>query len=45
MDMKTGCDGLTFTDIDAYQRVTGVNLNCWEASIMMSLENLRVSNG
>ena len=45
MDIKTGCDGLSYVDIDAFNRVTGINLNHWEASIMLDLENLRVSNG
>jgi hypothetical protein len=45
MDIKRGCESLTFNDLDAYQRVTGITLNYWEASIMLDLENLRISNG
>jgi hypothetical protein len=45
MDIKRGCESLTFNDLDAYQRVTGITLNYWEASMMLDLENLRISNG
>ena len=44
-DIKKGCDGLSFVDLDAYQRITGVIITPWEASIMLEIENLRVSNG
>ena len=43
-DIKKGCDGLNFTDLDAYQRVTGINITPWEASVLLETENLRVSN-
>ena len=43
-DIKKGCDGLSFTDLDAYQRVTGITITPWEASVILETENLRVSN-
>jgi len=41
MDIKTGCEGLSYLDLDAYQRVTGTTLTPWESSMMLDLENLR----
>jgi len=43
-DIKKGCDGLNFIDLNAYQQVTGLTITPWEASVLLETENLRVSN-
>jgi len=43
-DIKKGCDGLSYVDLDAYQRITGITITPWEISVLLETENLRVSN-
>jgi len=39
-DIRKGCDRLSYTEIDAYSRVTGLDLSSWEVSTMMQIDEV-----
>ena len=45
LDIKSGCENIRYTDIDAYSRTTGIMFTPWEVSIMVHIDRLRASNG
>jgi len=45
IDIKKGCDKIGYAELDAYQRVKGVNVSSFEADLMIDLELLRIKSG
>jgi len=41
----SGDGGIQYRDLDAYQRVTGVELSPWESSLIFEIDRLRKKNG
>ena len=40
IDIKKGCESITWTDIEAYQKNMG-NLTAWEIDLMFEIDQLR----
>ena len=45
MAIKSSCETLGLIELDAYQRIYGIEFSPWEASVMLELERLRKSHG
>lgn len=45
LDIKKGCDTVGYLEIDAFQRVAGVDFTPWEASMILELDKVRKANG
>jgi hypothetical protein len=43
-EIKKGCEKIGYAELDCYQRVTGVYLTAWEASLMIDIDMIRVTS-
>ena len=45
IEIRRGCEKIGFIEIDAYSRVTGVELSSWECSLMIEVDEAWRNNG
>lgn len=43
--IKKGCESIGYVEIDAYQRLTGAELEPWQVDLMLELDVVRRNNG
>jgi len=41
IELCKGCESVGYTDLKAYQEITGKDLNYWESSLLIELDLLR----
>lgn len=45
VEVKQGCERLTFSEIAAYGQLTGYEFSPWEVDILIQIDSLRRENG
>jgi len=44
-EIITGCEKVTFAELDAWSRLTGKRLESWEIELMIKLDQVRCEHG